>query len=220
VADRGAATIGRVRFPVVLFDLDGTVIDSGAIILASMRHAAETVVGGEWSDDELMKAVGGPGLEAQMIALDPNRIDELVRVYRAHNEPLHDTLDYCTGMDVVLAELTERGHRLGIVTAKRRVTVELAFARLPLEHLFETVVGGDETAKHKPDPEPLLLALERLGARADDAAYVGDSPFDMQAAKAAGLHAIGVSWGRIHTADKLTTADVVIDQPEELLDLV
>ena len=214
------ATIGRVRFPVVLFDLDGTVIDSGAIILASMRHAAETVVGGEWSDAELMKAVGGPGLEAQMVALDPDRVDELVRIYRAHNEPLHDTLEYCGNIDVVLAELLERGHRLGIVTAKRRVTVELAFAKLPLEHLFEVVVGGDETARHKPDPAPLLLALERLGASAEDAVYVGDSPFDMQAARAAGLYAIGVSWGRIHTANKLNEADVVIDRPEELLELV
>jgi pyrophosphatase PpaX len=214
------ATIERVRFPVVLFDLDGTVIDSGAIILASMRHAAETVVGGEWSDDELMKAVGGPGLEAQMVALDPAKVDELVRVYRAHNEPLHDTLEYCTGMDVVLGELHERGHRLGIVTAKRRLTADMAFARLPIDHLFETVVGGDETERHKPDPAPLLLALERLGASPADAAYVGDSPFDMQAANAAGLYAIGVSWGKIHTADKLGDADVIIHDPEELLELV
>ena len=101
-----------------------------------------------------------------MVVLDPNRVDELVDVYRAHNEPLHDTLEYCGNIDVVLAELKERGHRLGIVTAKRRVTVELAFAKLPLEHLFETVVGGDETARHKPDPEPLRLALDRLGVTA------------------------------------------------------
>ena len=209
-----------MRYPVVLFDLDGTVIDSGAIILASMRHAAETVVGGEWHDDELMRAVGGPGLEAQMVALDPDRVEELVRVYRAHNEPLHDTLECCTGMEDVLATLAERGHRLGIVTAKRRVTVDLAFARLPIERFFETVVGGDETEQHKPDPAPLLLALERLGARPGDAAYVGDSPFDMQSARAAGLYAIGVSWGRIHTAERLTDADVIVDRPEELLDLV
>jgi pyrophosphatase PpaX len=209
-----------MRFPVVLFDLDGTVIDSGAIILASMRHAAETVVGGEWEDAELMKAVGGPGLEAQMVALDPGRVDELVRVYRAHNEPLHETLECCAGMDEVLASLKDRGHRLGIVTAKRRHTVDLAFARLPIEHLFETVVGGDETERHKPDPAPLQLALERLGAAPQEAAYVGDSPFDMQAAKAAGLFAIGVSWGRIHTADKLADADVVVDRAEELLELV
>ena len=209
-----------MRYPVVLFDLDGTVIDSGSIILASMRHAAETVLGGEWEDDDLMKAVGGPGLETQMVALDPDRVDELVRVYRAHNEPLHATLECCAGMDGVLATLKEHGHRLGIVTAKRRRTVDLAFARLPIEHLFETVVGGDETEHHKPHPAPLLLALERLGASPEDAAYVGDSPFDMQAAKAAGLYAIGVSWGRIHTADKLGDADVIVHSAEELLELV
>ena len=209
-----------MRYPVCLFDLDGTVIDSGAIILASMRHAAETVVGGEWTDQQLMAAVGGPGLEAQMLALDPNRVDELVRVYRAHNEPLHDTLEYCAGMDAVLEELAGRGHRLGLVTAKRRATVELAFRRLPLAHLFETVVGGDETSEHKPHPAPLLLALARLGVSAEEAAYVGDSPFDMQAAKAAGMYAVGVAWGRIHTAEKLADADVVVHDPGELLELL
>ena len=202
----------------VLFDLDGTVIDSGAIILASMRHAAESVVGGTYSDAELMRAVGGPGLEAQMSALDPNRVDELVRVYREHNEPLHDTLQCCAGMDAVLAQLKDEGRRLGIVTAKRRLTVDLAFARLPIEQFFDVVVGGDETEEHKPHPAPLLLALERLGARAEEAAYVGDSPFDMQAARAAGLHAVGVSWGRIHGRDALVAdADEIVDTAEELL---
>ena len=207
-----------MRFPVVLFDLDGTVIDSGAIILASMRHAAESVVGGTYTDAELMKAVGGPGLEAQMAALDPNRIDELVRVYREHNEPLHDTLQCCAGMDAVLAQLKDEGRRLGIVTAKRRLTVDLAFARLPIEQFFDVVVGGDETEEHKPHPAPLLLALERLSARAEETAYVGDSPFDMQAARAAGLHAVGVSWGRIHGRDALVAdADEIVDTAEELL---
>jgi pyrophosphatase PpaX len=209
-----------VRYPVVLFDLDGTVVDTGAIILASMRHAAETVLGGEYSDAQLLAAVGGPGLEAQMQALDPTRVEDLVRVYRAHNEPLHATISVCAGMDGVLDELRDRGHRLGVVTAKRRATVDLAFARIPIEHLFETVVGGDETTEHKPHPAPLLLALERMGASPEEAAYVGDSPFDMQAAKAAGLYAIGVSWGRIHEPEKLTDADVVIHEAQELLDLV
>jgi pyrophosphatase PpaX len=209
-----------VRYPVVLFDLDGTVVDTGAIILASMRHAAETVLGRDYTDDQLLAAVGGPGLEAQMHALDPARVDELVRVYRAHNEPLHETIAVCEGMDVVLDELRNRGHRLGVVTAKRRATVELAFAQVPIEHLFETVVGGDETSEHKPSPAPLLLALDRLGSTPEHAAYVGDSPFDMQAAKAGGLYAIGVSWGRIHPAEKLTAADVIIHHAHELLDLV
>jgi pyrophosphatase PpaX len=209
-----------IRFPVVLFDLDGTVVDSGAIILASMRHATREVLGEEYTDEDLMKAVGGPGLEAQMAAFAPDRVDELVRVYRAHNEPLHDELEACEGMADVLLRLRDEGRRLGIVTAKRRSTVELAFASVPVAHLFEAVVGGDETERHKPHPEPLLLAAERMGADPGETAYVGDSPFDIRAAKAAGMHAIGVTWGRIHDRERLEAEepDAVVDRAEELLE--
>src|SRR2546429_2197348 len=79
----------RMRFETVLFDLDGTVVDSGAIILASMRHATREVLGRDYSDEELLQAVGGPGLEAQMSALAPEHVERLVDVYRAHNQPLH-----------------------------------------------------------------------------------------------------------------------------------
>ena len=209
-----------IRFPVVLFDLDGTVVDSGGIILASMRHATREVLGRDFGDAELMQAVGGPGLEAQMEVFAPERVEELVRVYRAHNEPLHDELVACAGMEDVLVRLHEQGHRLGVVTAKRRSTVELAFSRVPIAHLFETVVGGDETEKHKPDPEPLLLAAERMNARPEETAYVGDSPFDIRAAKAAGMHAIAVTWGRIHDRERLEREepDAIVDSAEELLE--
>jgi pyrophosphatase PpaX len=206
-----------VRFPVVLFDFDGTVVDSGAIILASMQHATQTVLRREYSERELMASVGGPGLEAQMKALAPDHVEELVRVYRAHNEPLHDTLESCRGIEAALEQLRHEGRSLGLVTAKRRTSVELAFARLPISHFFDVVVAGDDTRKHKPDPAPLLLGLERMGVTADQAAYVGDSPYDMQAAKAADLYAVGVTWGRIHGREALGDADVVVDDAEELL---
>ena len=209
-----------MRFGTILFDLDGTVVDSGAIILASMRHATREVLGRDYSDAELLQTVGGPGLEAQMHALAPDQVGRLVDVYRAHNEPLHEELEACAGMEDVLVRLREEGRRLGIVTAKRRATVELAFARVPIAHLFETVVGGDETAKQKPNPEPLLLAAERLGADPSDTAYVGDSPFDIRAAKAGGLHAIAVTWGGIHPRERLETEepDAVVESAEELLE--
>jgi pyrophosphatase PpaX len=206
-----------VRFPVVLLDLDGTVVDSGAIILASMRHATLTVLEREIPDHELMASVGGPGLEAQMRAFGPESVEELVRVYREHNEPLHEQLEAFAGIADVLVRLKDEGRKLGIVSAKRRSTVELAFARVPLGHLFDVIVGGDETGRQKPDPAPLLLALDRLGAKAADAAYVGDSPYDMQAARAAAVFAVGVSWGGIHDGAALEDADVVVDTAEELL---
>ena len=209
-----------VRFPVVLFDLDGTVVDSGAIILASMRHATREVLGREFGDDELLGAVGGPGLEAQMAVFAPDHVDELVRVYRAHNEPLHDELEACLGMEDVLVRLRAEGRRLGVVTAKRRATVELAFARIPLGHMFETLVGGDETERHKPDPQPLLVAAERMGVAPEACAYVGDSPFDVRAARAAGMGALAVTWGRIHDREKLEREepDAIVETAEELLE--
>ena len=192
-----------VRFPVVLFDLDGTLIDSGAIILASMRHATATVLGREIPEAELMAAVGGSGLLEQMRAFDEARVEELVRVYREHNEPLHSTLEACRGILDVLPQIAE-GRRLGIVTAKRIETVRLAFATLPqLERHFEVVVGSEQTQRHKPHPDPILHALDALGASPQDAAYVGDSPFDIRAAKAAGTYAIAVTWGGIHSEEIL-----------------
>jgi pyrophosphatase PpaX len=206
-----------MRFPVVLFDLDGTVVDSGGIILASMRHATRTVLEREIPDRELMASVGGPGLEAQMRSFGPDRVEELVRVYREHNEPLHEELVAFPGMVDAIVRLKAEGRKLGIVSAKRRGTVELAFARVPVGHLFDTVVGGDETERQKPDPAPLLLALERLDAKPAEAAYVGDSPYDMQAARGAGVFAVGVTWGGIHDGGALAEADVVVDSAEELL---
>lgn len=208
-----------MRFPTVLFDLDGTVVDSGAIIIASMRHAAREVLGREYTDEELGHAVGGPGLEAQMEALSPDHVTQLVDVYRAHNIPLHDELEACAGMEDALVRLRESGCRLGVVTAKRRDTAQLAFDRTGLGHLFEAVVGGDETERHKPDPEPLLLGAERLGADPATSAYVGDSPFDMRAAKAAGMFAVAVTWGRIHDRSRLEEEepDAIVDTAEELL---
>ena len=208
-----------MRFPVVLFDFDGTVIDSGSIILASMRHATLTVLGREFEDEVLMAAVGGSGLTEQMRLLDESRVDELVRVYRAHNEPLHSELACCAGMEDVLAALKQEGRRLGIVTAKRLQTVALAFEHVPIEHLFDVVVGSDDTERHKPHPDPILHALAQLDVEPDEAVYVGDSPFDVRAAKAAGVHAIAVTWGGIHSDERLAgeEPDAIVHTTEELL---
>jgi len=206
-----------MRFPIVLFDLDGTLIDSGPMILASFRHATVSVLGREIPDIDLVAAAGGATLEQQMRAFDAERVDELVAAYRAHNIPLHDDLQCCVGMEVLLDELKAEGRRLGVVTAKRRRTVDLAFERLGIERYFDVVVTADDTTAHKPDPAPILLALDRLGARAEDAVYVGDSPFDVGAARAAGVYAVAVGWGGMH---RVADADALAETAEDLLALL
>jgi len=212
-----------MRYRVILFDLDGTLIDSGPIILASMRHASVTVLGREPDEERVRAAIGGPGLIAQMRDLDPDRVDELVEVYRAHNEPLHATLQPFDGILELLPELRRRGHQLGIVTAKRLATVQLAFDRIPLlAETTDVVIGAEDTERHKPDPDPVLEALRRLGARPEEAVYVGDSPFDIRAGKAAGAYAIAVGWGGIHPDERLLGEgpDALVQRPEEILALV
>jgi pyrophosphatase PpaX len=211
-----------MRYPTVLFDLDGTLIDSGEIILSSFRHATQTVLQREIPDEVLAAAVGGSNIYDQMRAFDEERVEELVRVYREHNEPLHDDLVAFEGIERVLERLKSEGRQLGIVTAKRRRTVDLAFAILPIERYFDAVVTAEQTEHHKPHPEPVLTALERLGSKPADAAFVGDSPFDMGAGKAAGVFTVAVSWGKIHPVERLLDAgaDTVVHSPDELLDVL
>jgi pyrophosphatase PpaX len=208
-----------MRYRTVFFDLDGTLIDSAAMILASFRHATRTVLRREIPDQELLAAVGGPGLRDQMEALAPDRVDELVEVYSQHNVGLHPGLQACDGVLDLLAALKDEGRRLGVVTAKRRATLALGFDVLPeLETFFDVTIAAEDTKRHKPHPEPLLTALERIDEEPAHGAYVGDSPFDVQAAKAAGMGAIAVTWGAIHPRERLAREqpDAIVDTCEEL----
>jgi len=212
-----------VRFPVVLFDLDGTLIDSGGIILASMQHAVRTVLGREIPPDELGLTIGGQGIVAQMQAIDAERADELVEAYKEHNDGLHETLEAFDELLEVLPRLKAEGRRLGIVTAKRHRTVALALDRFPvLRDDFDVVVAHEDTDRHKPDPDPVLRAVDLLGATPSEAAYVGDSPFDIGAAKAAGVFAVAVAWGGIHPDERLLAEgpDAFVRSAQELLDVI
>jgi pyrophosphatase PpaX len=209
-----------VRHRIVLFDLDGTLIDSGSIILASMQHAVRTVLGREIPAEELGLTIGGQGIVAQMQAIDEAHADELLEVYKEHNDGLHESLEAFDELLELLPGLEAEGRKLGIVTAKRHRTVDLALARFPaLARSFDVVVAHEDTERHKPDPDPVLLAVDKLGGTPDEAAYVGDSPFDIGAAKAAGVFAIAVGWGGIHPDERLLAEepDAFVRTPEELL---
>jgi pyrophosphatase PpaX len=203
-----------VRFPVVLFDLDGTLVDSGAIILGSFHHATETVLQRRFPDEQILAHVGGSNLTEQMQLLAPDRVEELVRVYRDHNDPQYADLGCFEGMIDVLATLDREGRRLGVVSAKRKATVQRVFDGAGVGVYFDVVVGSDDTERHKPHPEPVLKALELLDARPEEAAYVGDSPFDVAAARAAGVYAVAVGWGGIH---RVEDADAFVEAPGDLL---
>jgi pyrophosphatase PpaX len=179
----------------VLFDLDGTLIDTIDMIRASMRYATEKVLGAALSDEVLMRNVGVP-LRVQMEEFSAPNAGELMSVYREHNNRVHDVmLKEYPGVEEALTALSSKGLSLGVVTSKSRPGAFRGLERFGLERFFETVVTCDDVDRFKPDPFPLLRAAELLGVDISKCAYVGDSPHDMSAAVAAECVSIAALWG-------------------------
>ena len=211
---------GADGFDPVVFDLDGTVVDTVELIVESFRYATLTVLGQVLPDAVITAGVGRP-LMSQMQALSPEHAQELFDVYQEYNHRRHDELirGYA-GVEEMLLALKSAGRRLGIVTSKGRDTTEMAFRAVGLAGHFDAIVTASDTTEHKPSPVPLYLCLERLGAPAAGSIYVGDSPFDIQAGAAAGMATAAVAWGVFSRAALLASApDFWVSDPGELLAL-
>ena len=182
----------------VLFDFDGTLVDTTEMIHQSMRHATSSVLGREDIPRETLLANVGQPLPRQMELIDTENAESLLEAYRSHHERHHDALiREFPGVEESLSRLRSAGTKVAVVTSKRRVSVEMALEIFPgLRNVVDRFVTMEDTTHHKPHPEPLLRALKLLGSIPKErAAYVGDSPFDVEAAKAAELTSVAVSWG-------------------------
>jgi pyrophosphatase PpaX len=163
-----------------------------------MRHATSSVLGREDIPRETLLANVGQPLPRQMELIDTENAQPLLEAYRSHHERHHDALiREFPGVEESLGRLGSAGIKVAVVTSKRRPSVEMALGIFPgLRNVVDRFVTLEDTTHHKPHPEPLLRALQLLGGiPRERAAYVGDSPFDVQAAKAAGLTSVAVSWG-------------------------
>lgn len=183
---------------VVLFDLDGTVLDTHDAILDSMRYATQKVLGVNLPDEVLVAEVGQP-LVTQMrsFAPDEDTAQELLRVYRQRNEK---DLDQKTrpfpGIEDLVKELNQEGFTVAIVTSKREVLAHASLKSFGLYDLFACVNGLESSTGHKPNPDPLIQVAKDLAVPLERCLYIGDSPFDIQAAHAASMPCIAVTWGK------------------------
>jgi pyrophosphatase PpaX len=208
-------------YQAVVFDLDGTVVDSVELIIVSFQHAIRTVLGREISREESVVWVGMP-LREQMEKFSPERADELVEAYREFNHREHDRmLTLYEGIEDLLHALRRAGVKVGLVTSKSRFTTQMAFDLTGIESYFESVVCAGEASGDKPSPDPILACLQQLGVEPSAAVYVGDSPSDIQAALAAGTAAIAVAWG-VFSADRLRAEkpDVLVHTIPELAEIL
>lgn len=208
-------------FSTVLFDLDGTLIDTNHLIVTSFQHTFREHLGLEVAPEEIYPYFGEP-LPRTMARFAPDRAEELCSLYRAHNMAHHDLLvRQFAGVREALTALRAAGLKLAIVTSKQ---TELALRGLRvchLDHFFPTVVGMDATVKHKPDPEPCLEAMRRLGVEpGPDVLMVGDSMFDIQCGRNAGVRTVGVAWTVNPEPLRASQPDFWVETPADLVNLI
>ena len=205
----------------VIFDLDGTLIDTVDLIRETFRHTTRTLLGREIPDEELMAGVGCP-LIVQMAGFDAERAQELTDFYRTYQVGIHD--DYVReypGVDEVLADLHGRGLPMAIVTSKSHDVARKGLELFDLNKYFPTLIGFDDVEIHKPDPYPLHVAAERLGVDITRSIYLGDSPFDMEAAISGGAISVAARWGAFDNGSVLRPRPLfAIDAMTDLIDLI
>ncbi len=214
-----------------LFDFDGTLVDTTELIYQSLRHASSGVLGHEPSRETLMANVGQP-LPDQMSALVEKEhdgdtdglVEDLLNSYRLHNEENHEALiRKFPDVERSLARLQQVGIKVAVVTSKRRRSVEMAIDTFPeLGRVTDHFVTMEDTTEHKPKPAPLLKGLELLGGvPISEAAYVGDSPHDVEAARAAGVTSVAVSWGAFsEEALKAAEPDYLVEDLDAAVDIL
>jgi pyrophosphatase PpaX len=207
----------------VLFDLDGTLIDSVRLILDSYHHTLAAHGLPPRSDEEWLEGVGTP-LAAQFAAWQDTAglLDALITTYREYNLKHHDRMVtvYPGVVDVVKA-LKEAGIPTGLVTSKNRVGALRGLTLVRLESLMDVLVCSDEVDNPKPHPEPVEKAVRLLHADPATTVYVGDSIHDMRSGRAAGVLTAAVLWGPFGRSQlEGAQPDYWLEKPEDLLSLV
>lgn len=177
----------------ILFDLDGTLIDTNELIIASFMHTFSHY-GMTYTREEVVQFNGPPLLDTfQKIA--PDLAEEMVKTYRAHNLTVHDS--YVTAFPHVtetIAALKEQGLKLGIVSTKMRKGVNMGLTLTGLATYMDTIITLDDVTQAKPHPEPVLKAVQALGADLETTLMVGDNYHDIESGKNAGVKTAGVAW--------------------------
>lgn len=202
----------------IIFDVDGTILDTEHAILKSLQKILKEEVNKEYDVQDLRFCLGIPGKET-LKQLNVENIDVV------HPKWAKAVLDFSHDVSIfgqledTIKELSTLDVKLGIVTSKTRPELKAEFEPFGLNGYFEHITCACDTDKHKPHPEPLLTCLEQLKLPANEAIYIGDSIYDMQCAKSAGVKFALALWGA-KTSEGFEEADYILQEPKDILGLL
>ncbi|GAE92753.1 pyrophosphatase PpaX [Gracilibacillus boraciitolerans JCM 21714] len=183
-----------MKIETILFDLDGTLIDTNELIIASFTHTVEKYGDRPYTREEIMDFIGPP-LTDSLKKVNVDNVEEMIATYRKHNYENHEK--YVTAFPTVvetIKTLKDKGFQLGIVTTKLTDTAKLGLKITGMDQLFDVLIGLDDVEHAKPHPEPILKAIELLKANPMTTIMVGDNYHDIEAGHNAGVQTAGVAW--------------------------
>lgn len=208
----------------ILFDFDGTIMNTNELIIMSWQYTFRTVEGKERDIDSIIKTFGEPLLVTMAKELPQIPVDEGVEIYRGFlKQHFEDMIAPFPGMPELIRKLKLLGYTNGLVTSRTKESTHAGLSQFGLLEYFDCVVSCDDTKKHKPDPEPLQIAIKELCADPERSVMLGDSMFDILCAKNAGVKSVLVGWQMAVTEEEIKGPfgpDFIIQKPEELLALL
>ena len=205
----------------VLFDFEGTLVNTNDVIIASWQHTYMYYLGREESLEKITACFGEPLLltmEREFPEVDPRESAEVYRNFQKENAD--ELVKIFPGIKELLESLKTDGCRMGVVTSRTRESAQRYMDMFGIGDYFEEMVSCDDTDIHKPNPEPILLCLKKMGITAEEALMVGDSPFDIKCANNAGVKSVLVGWritGDGQTLIDDAREDFTISEPSELV---
>ncbi|MCQ2009193.1 pyrophosphatase PpaX [Sporolactobacillus sp. STSJ-5] len=205
----------------VLFDLDGTLIDTNNLILTSFQYTLDHYYPGKFTRKDLIPFIG-ESLETSFNRISPKLTNEMISMYRDHNSRFHDRLvKEFPYVRETLTVLKEDGCKLGVVSTKTRDMVERGLHLTRMADFFETVITSNDVTRLKPDPEPVVRAMNDLAAQKETTIMVGDSPADILAGENAHVRTAAVGWSlKGRTMLERLNPDYLLNNMKDLLSIV
>lgn len=202
----------------VLFDLDGTITDSLPVIERTYISVFQEM-GIPWGNAEVMRLIGLPLREIGRIMAGEGKEDEFFDTYQRHYAQIHDqSMGLFPGTREMLDALLTDGFQLAVVTSKSLYGADMTLSFLNIQDYFPVIVTADDPCRHKPHPDPVLLALKKLNKKLEQAVFVGDSPFDISSGNRAGVTTIAVTWGMADEKElEKYTPNLIVHNRKELL---
>lgn len=204
----------------ILFDIDGTLINTEKTIIKSWQKTLKDTLNIEPAVEELYYVLGIPGTAAvKKYAKNSQQEKELLALWEKNDHQMFHYTELFDGIEAMLQQLTQKGIKLGVVTSRTDAELKFAFQNFDIANYFDTFITASKTKLHKPNPEPILKAIETMKLDPNETIYIGDSIYDFQCARNAEVEFALAGWGAKENPE-FSKVDYLLNEPTDLVKIV